>query len=238
VPWNNNNAENAIRAFAELRRVIGGTCTEKGLREYLVLLSICETCKRRGISFLDFMLSGETNIEESATGSSSQIKAVREKERQWKKPQRRLPRRGSIGHKPGSRVPEGVSRERQDDCHLVQVAKKREARPRHKQLSSDVGQFEVVRVINDRCKVRTHDGRRAVIVSGIVLAEYSLGDHVGEAYAMVTLLSKAWLTRMMWHKLSVAPRALCDGTSGASRTEEWRRSEMAAGSSLSCQRGD
>ena len=35
VSWNNNNAENAIRAFAELRRVIGGTCTEKGLREYL-----------------------------------------------------------------------------------------------------------------------------------------------------------------------------------------------------------
>jgi Transposase IS66 family/Helix-turn-helix domain len=190
VPWNNNNAENAIRAFAELRRVIGGTCTEKGLREYLVLLSICETCKRRGISFLDFMLSGETNIEESATGSSSQIKAVREKERQSKKPQRRLPRRGSIGHKPGSRVPEGVSRERQDDCHLVQVAKKREARSRHKQLSSDVGEFEVVRVINDRCKVRTHDGRRAVIVSGIVLAEYSLGDHVGEAYAMVTLVEQ------------------------------------------------
>ena len=30
VPWNNNNAENAIRAFGELRRVIGGTCTEKG----------------------------------------------------------------------------------------------------------------------------------------------------------------------------------------------------------------
>jgi hypothetical protein len=29
------------------------------------LLSICETCKRRGITFIDFMLSGETNIEEA-----------------------------------------------------------------------------------------------------------------------------------------------------------------------------
>jgi site-specific recombinase XerD len=28
VPWNNNNAENAIRAFAELRRVTGGTDRE------------------------------------------------------------------------------------------------------------------------------------------------------------------------------------------------------------------
>jgi predicted RecB family nuclease len=190
VPWNNNNAENAIRAFAELRRVIGGTCTEKGLREYLVLLSICETCKRRGISFLDFMLSGETNIEESATGRSPQIKIVREKERQWKKPQRRLLRRGLIRHKSGSRVPKGKSFERRDDCHPAQAAKSERPRSRHEQLSSDGGKLEVVRVINDRCKVRTHDGRRAVIVSGIVLAEYSLGDRVGEAYAMVTLVEQ------------------------------------------------
>jgi Transposase IS66 family len=49
VPWNNNNAENAVRAFAALRTVMGGITTEKGLREYLLLLSICETCKRRGI---------------------------------------------------------------------------------------------------------------------------------------------------------------------------------------------
>jgi hypothetical protein len=40
VPWNNNNAENAVRAFAALRTIICGTTTEKGLREYLVLLSI------------------------------------------------------------------------------------------------------------------------------------------------------------------------------------------------------
>ena len=66
IPWNNNNAENAARAFAELRTVIRGTCSEKGLLEYLVLLSICETCKRRGLSFLDFLLSGERSIEQFA----------------------------------------------------------------------------------------------------------------------------------------------------------------------------
>jgi site-specific recombinase XerD len=37
VPWNNNNAENAVRAFAALRTIIRGITTEKGLREYLVL---------------------------------------------------------------------------------------------------------------------------------------------------------------------------------------------------------
>ena len=63
VPWNNNNAEHAIKAFALLRRDFGGGVTEKGLREYLVLLSVCETCKCKGLSFLDFLRSGEMNID-------------------------------------------------------------------------------------------------------------------------------------------------------------------------------
>ena len=62
VPWNNNNVEHAIKTFAALRRVIGGVTTEKGVREYLVLLSLCETCKYMGIGFLDFLRSGEKDI--------------------------------------------------------------------------------------------------------------------------------------------------------------------------------
>ncbi len=63
VPWNNNNAEHAVKAFAELRNVIGGSSTEKGIREYLTLLSICETCKYKGVSFLNFLRSGEKDID-------------------------------------------------------------------------------------------------------------------------------------------------------------------------------
>ena len=62
VPWNNNNAEHAIKGFVRLRNVIGGTSSDKGIREYLVLLSICETCKYKGVSFLDFLRSGEKDI--------------------------------------------------------------------------------------------------------------------------------------------------------------------------------
>lgn len=62
VPWNNNNAEHAVKAFAALRRTIGGVTTEKGVREYLVLLSLCETCKYMGIDFLDFLRSGEKDL--------------------------------------------------------------------------------------------------------------------------------------------------------------------------------
>ena len=66
VPWNNNNAEHAVKAFASLRRVIAGKATEKGLRDFLILLSICETCKYKSVEFLDFLRSGSTNIDEFA----------------------------------------------------------------------------------------------------------------------------------------------------------------------------
>jgi predicted RecB family nuclease len=62
VPWNNNNAEYAIKAFAKIRRGIVGLSTPKGIEEYLVLLSVCQTCKYMGVDFLDFLRSGEKDI--------------------------------------------------------------------------------------------------------------------------------------------------------------------------------
>jgi hypothetical protein len=62
VAWNNNNAEQAIKRFAILRRVIGGTSTAKGVQEYLVLLSICETLRRKNLSFLKFLQSQSTDL--------------------------------------------------------------------------------------------------------------------------------------------------------------------------------
>jgi transposase len=74
VPWNNNNAEHAIKAFARLRNVIGANGTPKGIREYLTLLTINETCKCKGVSFLSFIRSGGDDIEAFArrAGASSQ----------------------------------------------------------------------------------------------------------------------------------------------------------------------
>jgi hypothetical protein len=62
VPWNNNNAEHAIKAFARLRDFIESGVTEKGIREYLILLSVCQTCRYMGVDFLDFLRSGEKDI--------------------------------------------------------------------------------------------------------------------------------------------------------------------------------
>jgi len=61
VPWNNNNAEHAIQAFARLRNVIN-TSSPKGTRDYATLLSIQQTLRYRGQPFLEFMRSGEMNL--------------------------------------------------------------------------------------------------------------------------------------------------------------------------------
>jgi hypothetical protein len=62
VPWNNNNAENAIKSFAALRRGIDGLSTENGIRPTLKLLSIAQTLRNKNISFLDFLRSGERSL--------------------------------------------------------------------------------------------------------------------------------------------------------------------------------
>ena len=73
VPWNNNNAEHAIKAFALLRTALRGASSEKGIREYLTLLSICETCKYKGVNFLAFLRSGEKDIiQKSITGRTKE----------------------------------------------------------------------------------------------------------------------------------------------------------------------
>ena len=62
IPWNNNNAEHAIKAFARLRRLIERMTSPKGIEADLILLSVCQTCKYSGVDFLDFLRSGEKDI--------------------------------------------------------------------------------------------------------------------------------------------------------------------------------
>lgn len=51
---------------------------------------------------------------------------------------------------------------------------------------------EGTRVVNDRSLIRTRDGRRLVIVSGVLLWQYMVGDRMAEAHAMVSLVEQAW----------------------------------------------
>ena len=63
IPWNNNNVENAIKPFAKYRATAKGFIQEKFLNDHLVLLSIEQTCKYRGINFLDFLKSEQKSID-------------------------------------------------------------------------------------------------------------------------------------------------------------------------------
>jgi len=66
VPWNNNNAEHAVKHFAKYRRLANGRFSENGLKDYLTLLSVFETCKYKAVSFLEFLLSKERDIDSFA----------------------------------------------------------------------------------------------------------------------------------------------------------------------------
>ncbi|HEU4727468.1 MAG TPA: helix-turn-helix domain-containing protein [Kofleriaceae bacterium] len=46
--------------------------------------------------------------------------------------------------------------------------------------------------INARCLLRTRDGHRAVLVAGVPIAHYAVGDAMAEAYAMVQLVTQGW----------------------------------------------
>jgi predicted RecB family nuclease len=63
VPWNNNNAENAIKRFASRRKILGASYVEKGIQDYLLFLSIYQTCRLKGVSFLKFLRSGELDLD-------------------------------------------------------------------------------------------------------------------------------------------------------------------------------
>ena len=76
VPWKNNNAEHAVKTVVMLRNVIGGTSSPKGIREYLTLLTIAETCKYKGVSFLDFLRSQERELEAYVAVSSERSNVV------------------------------------------------------------------------------------------------------------------------------------------------------------------
>jgi hypothetical protein len=63
VPWNNNNAEHAIKRFAKFRVHADGRFTERSLREYLILVSVIETCEFNNVNVLKFLLSKEMTLK-------------------------------------------------------------------------------------------------------------------------------------------------------------------------------
>jgi hypothetical protein len=63
IPWHNNAAERALRHLA-VQRKISGAFSEQGASDYLRLLAIAQTCRFQRKSFLGFLLSKLTNVDE------------------------------------------------------------------------------------------------------------------------------------------------------------------------------
>lgn len=63
VAWNNNAAEHAIKLLATHQNKNLAFFRESRMEEYLKIMSIYQTCKYKGISFLKFMLSKEKDID-------------------------------------------------------------------------------------------------------------------------------------------------------------------------------
>lgn len=69
IPWNNNYAEQAIKSLKHQIRPRKGRFTETSLNAYLTLFSIYQSCRRKGINFIDFLLSKEKDIDKFQSSS-------------------------------------------------------------------------------------------------------------------------------------------------------------------------
>ena len=63
VAWNNNAVEHAIKLLATHKNKNLTFFRESRMEEYLKIMSIYQTCKYKGISFLKFMLSKQKDID-------------------------------------------------------------------------------------------------------------------------------------------------------------------------------
>jgi len=61
IPWNNNNAEHAVKPVVKGRLKRSGLTTPSSINEFLVLLSICQSLRLRNLSVFDFFVSGMIN---------------------------------------------------------------------------------------------------------------------------------------------------------------------------------
>jgi Transposase IS66 family len=69
IPWNNNNAEHAIKCFAQYRQFADGRFTEASLKDHLVILSVYQSCEYQGVNFLDFLRGkGQDEVEGFGSG--------------------------------------------------------------------------------------------------------------------------------------------------------------------------
>ena len=83
VPWNNNNAEHAVKLFAKYRTRVGGRFTETTLKHYLVLATVFETCEFNNVNVLKFLLSQKTTLDACIGMAGSKPRLRRRWHKEW-----------------------------------------------------------------------------------------------------------------------------------------------------------
>lgn len=83
VPWNNNNAEHAIKLFPKHRTRTRARLTEDSLKQYLILATVFETCEFNNVNVLQFLLSGETSLTGLLKMSGSKPQLQRRWHKEW-----------------------------------------------------------------------------------------------------------------------------------------------------------
>ena len=53
----------ALKRFASRRKIIGASFSEMGLREYLLFLSMYQTCRNKHLNFLGFLRAGGLDLD-------------------------------------------------------------------------------------------------------------------------------------------------------------------------------
>jgi hypothetical protein len=69
--------------------------------------------------------------------------------------------------------------------------------------------------------IRTQHGHRVVIVSGIVLAQFAVGDRMAEAHAMVSLVEQGWADQNDVARAFARSARTLDATNVALRAAGW-----------------
>jgi prepilin-type processing-associated H-X9-DG protein len=63
-------------------------------------------------------------------------------------------------------------------------------------LFDDAPRDEEVVTVSARCALRTREGRRVVVVAGVPVLHYAVGDRMAEAHAIVSLVGQGWAAQV------------------------------------------
>ena len=95
-------------------------------------------------------------------------------------------------------------------------------------LFPEVRNPEGTHIINERCMIRTQDGHRVVMVSGIVLASYAVTDRMAEATRWSAWSNRGGPVSTKWQAHWAVQHGRSGEISAGLKTAGWQRWDTVA----------